>query len=401
MEVKTAKSSVGELLQQIRKLRGLNTNHNSIQPLNSEAKAQDWKPQTIKLKKRRHLFEQEGRITSMHWSEDERSNHFVCATRNGKISIWDGLFGVKLCELSATDPFIMTCQFSPSGKYVAAGGFDSVCSIYGVPLLDYDKSVTQTPVPASRRGSGKRFARFSLQRKASSLFHPSGLRASIGGSIPVDFKDTGKEKWLELVEHNSYVSAVRYVDESKLITGSGDATSILWDLEKRSPINKFQGHKMDVMSISVSREKSCFVSGSSDARCMLWDYRIKGNCVMSFVGHESDVNAVEFFKDGMAFASASDDSTCRFMDTRTFRQMQKYSDDATSCGVTSLSFSHSGKHLFAGYDNHSCLVWDTVYGKVSQRLQGHKDRVSCLGVHSGGHALCTGSWDSTLSIWAV
>jgi len=32
-------------------------------------------------------------------------------------------------------------------------------------------------------------------------------------------------------------------------------------------------------------------------------------------------------------------------------------------------------------------------------LNGHDNRVSCLGVSGNGNALCTGSWDSTLKIW--
>ena len=31
---------------------------------------------------------------------------------------------------------------------------------------------------------------------------------------------------------------------------------------------------------------------------------------------------------------------------------------------------------------------------------GHENRVSCLGVSPSGDALCTGSWDTLLKIWA-
>ncbi len=34
-------------------------------------------------------------------------------------------------------------------------------------------------------------------------------------------------------------------------------------------------------------------------------------------------------------------------------------------------------------------------------LQGHDNRVSCLGVSSDGMALCTGSWDSCLKVYIV
>jgi WD40 repeat protein len=34
------------------------------------------------------------------------------------------------------------------------------------------------------------------------------------------------------------------------------------------------------------------------------------------------------------------------------------------------------------------------------QLRGHKSRVSCIGVNTSGQALCTGSWDTELAVWA-
>jgi len=56
--------------------------------------------------------------------------------------------------------------------------------------------------------------------------------------------------------------------------------------------------------------------------------------------------------------------------------------------------------LFAGYDDFNCNVWDTLKGERVGVLAAHENRVSCLGVSSDGNALCTGSWDSLLKIWA-
>lgn len=33
-------------------------------------------------------------------------------------------------------------------------------------------------------------------------------------------------------------------------------------------------------------------------------------------------------------------------------------------------------------------------------LDQHRNRVSCIGVNVDGTALCTGSWDNMLKIWA-
>ena len=51
----------------------------------------------------------------------------------------------------------------------------------------------------------------------------------------------------------------------QLLTASGDSTSKLWDIESSTPIQTFQGHQSDVMSIDVapSEAGNIFVSGVS------------------------------------------------------------------------------------------------------------------------------------------
>src|SRR5436305_4382184 len=43
-------------------------------------------------------------------------------------------------------------------------------------------------------------------------------------------------------------------------------------------------------------------------------------------------------------------------------------------------------------------VWDTLRGEKVGSLNGHENRVSCLGVSNDGISLCTGSWDSLVSL---
>jgi WD40 repeat protein len=42
-------------------------------------------------------------------------------------------------------------------------------------------------------------------------------------------------------------------------------------------------------------------------------------------------------------------------------------------------------------------VWDVLRGERVGTLQGHDNRVSCLGVSNDALSLCTGSWDSMVS----
>jgi guanine nucleotide-binding protein G(I)/G(S)/G(T) subunit beta-1 len=172
-------------------------------------------------------------------------------------------------------------------------------------------------------------------------------------------------------------------------------------VETKTPKAIFNDHTGDVMSVSIFDSKDMFVSGSCDATAKLWDHRQNGkNCVKTFPGHESDINSVQFFPDGNAFGTGSDDSSCRLFDIRAYMQLNKYANDKILCGITSVAFSRTGKMLFAGYDDYNCYVWDTQLGQLVDQLIGHDNRVSCLGVSEDGKALCTGSWDTLLKIWA-
>jgi WD40 repeat protein len=85
---------------------------------------------------------------------------------------------------------------------------------------------------------------------------------------------------------------------------------------------------------------------------------------------------------------------------RSYGEVNKFGNDRITSGITSVAFSKSGRLMFGGYDDFNTYVWDTLadssqaaYSLPSQ----HENRVSCLGVNAKGDAVCTGSWDTTVS----
>ena len=207
----------------------------------------------------------------------------------------------------------------------------------------------------------------------------------------------------ELAGHDGYLSCCRFVDESTILTSSGDATCMLWDIESGNISTTFKGHEQDVMSVAIlpGVDRNLFVSGSCDCTAKVWDIRT-GQPTMTLRGHESDVNCVSMFPDARAFGTGSDDSTARVFDMRACAQLVEFRSPDILCGLTSVAFSNSGRLLFAGYDDYNCNAWDVLGSQEKQvfQLQGHENRVSCLGVSPDGDSICTGSWDTTLRIWA-
>ena len=305
------------------------------------------KPPSIKL--RRTLKGHFGKVYAMHWAGDSES--LLSASQDGKLIVWNAKANVKSHAISLRSSWVMTCAFEQKQQnLVACGGLDNICSIYD-------------------------------------LSHSQGTGSARATQ--------------ELTAHDGYLSCCRFIDEKSLITASGDSTCIQWDIESGSVLKRFEGHRGDVMSVSLSpNDPNIFVSGSVDNTARIWDIRSAKN-VQTHVGHEADINSVQFFPDGHAFGTGSDDSTCRLFDMRCYGEVNKFGMDHINCGITSVGFSRSGRLLFAGYDDFNVHAWDTLRGKNAFQLPTpHGNRVSCLGVSAKGDALCTGSWDTHLKVSA-
>lgn len=302
---------------------------------------------SVNIKCTRVLKGHFGKIYAMHWSDD--SLHVVSASQDGKLIIWNALTTNKVEAIPLRSSWVMTCAYSPSGELVACGGLDNLCSVYR--LTDDDESKQ-------------------------------------------------KVVYRELAQHEGYLSCCRFINNQEIVTSSGDSTCILWDIDTKMPKLTFSDHTGDVMSVSIFDNKNVFVSGSCDSTAKIFDHRAGSKCVNSFSGHESDINSVNFFPGGDAFGTGSDDSSCRLFDVRAHRQMNMFASEQILCGITSVTFSLSGNFLFAGYDDFNSNVWDTMTGDKLQQLEGHENRVSCIGIPKDGMSLCTGSWDTFLKVWA-
>ncbi|EFJ31057.1 hypothetical protein SELMODRAFT_440157 [Selaginella moellendorffii] len=316
-----------------------------------------------RFKSRRMLSGHTGKVYALDWSERDT---IVSASQDGRLIVWNAMTSQKTHAIKLLCPWVMACAFSPDGETVACGGLDNLVSIFRLRSFD-----------------------------------------STGNHAPSAV----------LTGHKGYISCCRYVPrKAQILTSSGDHTCILWDVEAQRHISQFgsessSGHTSDVMSLSInSQDPNQFVTGSCDTTAKLWDSRAPSRAAQcTFFSHAGDINAVQFLPDGCRFGTGSEDGKCKLFDTRYGYQLQEYVTSGTQI-VTSIAFSHSGRILFAGYGNPTgvqnvaptrCLLWDVLTATELHDIgESHSRQVSCLGVAADGTALCTGSWDHTLKVWA-
>ena len=260
------------------------------------------------IKNRRVLKGHFAKIYAMHWcdNEGEVGKQLVSASQDGKLIVWNAQSTNKVHAIPLRSSWVMTCAFSPTGKKVACGGLDNVCSIYNLESKESPIKVREGSHARVRRLSPTLFYSASPAR----LYSEPRVRVRICPCSARLVIHTQVQR--ELAAHTGYLSCARFIgaDGNKILTSSGDMTCMLWDCETGANESTYSDHNGDVMSIAPSPLSSrVFVSGACDALAKVWDLKMDGSC-RTFNGHESDINAVSFFGDGMAFSTGTHITTC-------------------------------------------------------------------------------------------
>lgn len=341
-EIKQCMSEIKQLQDTIAKIRS-----NAKGSLASQETKDSIPKLNLQMRTCKMLQGHFGKIYAMDWGADDIT--VLSAAQDGSLILWNAMTLNKRQMITLRSTWVMSCAVSPSGQLTASGGLDNICTIHKLP-----ETADITEIKSSA----------------------------------------------ELLEHTGYLSGAQFIDDSQILTCSGDATCLLWDIEKQKVTKSFQGeHESDVMDVSLFPGSSLFVSGSCDHTCKVWDLKSE-TPVLTFTEHESDINTVDTSRSGNFFIGAGDDCSIVLHDLRSYGPLEEYRSPTEVAAITSAAFSASGRVIFAGYDDNLAVAWDTLRNEKICDLNAHTNRVSCLGVNNSGTALCTGGWDVFLRVWA-
>lgn len=151
----------------------------------------------------------QAKVLCSDWCPDKR--HIVSSSQDGKLIIWDAFTTNKEHAVTMPTTWVMACAYAPSGNLVACGGLDNKVTVYPI-TLDEDMSSKKKTVGT----------------------------------------------------HTSYMSCCIFPNsDQQILTGSGDSTCALWDVESGQLLQSFHGHTGDVMSIDLAPNETgnTFVSG--------------------------------------------------------------------------------------------------------------------------------------------
>uniref|UniRef100_A0A1B0AHA4 Uncharacterized protein n=1 Tax=Glossina pallidipes TaxID=7398 RepID=A0A1B0AHA4_GLOPL len=152
----------------------------------------------VNIKPRKILKGHQTKVLCTDWSPDKR--HIISSSQDDRLIIWDAFTTNKEHAVTMPTTWIMACAYAPSGNFVACGGLDNKVTVY--PITS-DKDMA-----AKKRTVGT---------------------------------------------HTSYMSRCTYPNsDQQILTGSGDSTCALWDVESGQLLQSFHGHSGDVMAIDLA-----------------------------------------------------------------------------------------------------------------------------------------------------
>jgi guanine nucleotide-binding protein G(I)/G(S)/G(T) subunit beta-1 len=205
--------------------------------------------------------------------------------------------------------------------------------------------------------------------------------------------------------HDGYISRCVWLEDKKLLTASGDGTTVIWDANGYKKIQgngamTFVGHEMDVGDVSVPLDnKKVFATCGNDKTVRVWDIT-SGKCTRIFQGPDG-FNACAMFPNGGAVAAGCEDGSLHFFDVGSGTSVGSTSEKKGK-SVQAMTFSASGRALYYGTEAGKFMMCDPFNFSEQKEIAGAAvdgKAICAVDVAPDGSALATSSYDTMVKIW--
>lgn len=239
-------------------------------------------------------------------------------------------------------------------------------------------------------------------------------------------------------------------DGTIAISGGGDATLRIWNVDSGEEIGRLHGHEGRINTVAISHDGSLLASGggqiqaTDDGSVRMWDMKTRqqiaivdsfrdlnvreltrevtfspdglrvlsghtaarlilsgarsGRLYQRFNGHIDDIRSVTFKPNGEHFASSSNDKTIRIWTPEKASPIRTI--DAQII-MHAIRFLPDNVRLVSGGADGILRLWDTDAGAELRSYRGHTGSVQCVVIASGGTRMISGGEDGKLILWDI
>ncbi len=205
-------------------------------------------------------------------------DRLLTASADGRVGLWNVNQGENLKYFAGHEGVVQCVAFAPSGSGGASGGYDKTIKVWSF--------TEEAPVKTLKGHSAP---------VTGLAYLPAGDRlvsTAHDGALIVWDLTTGQPRQTHVHEHGLMGLALSQSGRFAL-TACYDHHAYLWDLEKETLVQRFEGHTEPVLDVSLSPDSRYVLSASKDGTVRLWE-AATGIEVDVFHGHRGEALAVAF-----------------------------------------------------------------------------------------------------------
>lgn len=332
-----------------------------------------------------------GEVVVVDMSPDQSKIAFADSTG---VQVLDVKTGRRLLYLSGHRDWVESVAFSPDGRRLVSGGYDSVAKVWN-----------------AQTGKEILTLRGHTALVHNAIFSADGktiLTASWDRTVKLWDSQTGKCLKTFAGGHTNIVEYATFSPDEKQIVSCGyDNTAVIWDVATGDVVMRLLSHTGGIQTAFFSRDGKTILTGSYDRAAKLWNSET-GRVIRTFSGHDGPIHCAYFSPDCRRMVTSSWDRAARVWDVATGKPLFTIHHDHY---VLHSIFSPDGKWILTGSYDKSLALWDSKTGELVKRFNAGQD-VSRAGAASpGGKAIAVGlgnrnaividpkkpfSWDATL-----
>ncbi len=187
------------------------------------------------------------------------------------------------------------------------------------------------------------------------------------------------------------------------LTGSRDATAILWCLDSGEICYRFEMHTKDVEHVAFSMDGTKCLTGSRDGSIMMWDTQTGTPCYPHLIRHQAEVTGLGFSPDGWHFFSCSRDGMIHLWNV---------ADGSLACSIDIhqksvnqlLVSPQKGEYLLSASDDGTAVLYDIF--DLSKRHVRHtfehpNEAVKVIAYSQNEKFIATGTDKGNVYLWAA
>lgn len=292
----------------------------------------------------------------------------------GVVILWDVTTGNRIRTMSAIEKG-GSAAFSPDGTQVVTWAVDGRLTIW-----DEAGQAVRSIQEDDNDAEGGSFVAFSPQgdRIVTRGFKKVTVRHAATGRVVNRFQGTPQ----------ALCSAAFSPDGKSLVTGSFDATAIVWDVDTGRAVRTLRGHSGNGWNVAVafSPDGRQILTGAGDRTIMLWD-AATGERVRTFAGVATPMRLLAIEHSGRRLLIRAGDGPAYFWDTTTGEQLRAFPDAKTF--VAGAAFSPDDRRLLTNTGSSPAFLWDLAIGAKVTTFEKPSDGVTAVALSRDGRRVLT------------